>query len=228
MVDTENFSRRLDALESYLGRLRSLGEAAEPDYLAEPGIHDLAARYLHLAVEAAIEARITEGSEQRSPSAVSCCSWLDGTWCLPWCSTHFGGRVFLKLWQPIGDLVQRRLRTHEDVLFASARMPGSQFTVQSCRHVPDSSWVVLVLREQVAATDTAEPPLRQLTVVGREAVGSGLDCQMLALHAGIGSEQRAMKPPAPGAVAVSQLLRRSNDTIHDRAALAAPADRLEL
>ena len=30
MVDTEIFSRRLDALESYLGRLRSLGEAAEP------------------------------------------------------------------------------------------------------------------------------------------------------------------------------------------------------
>ena len=30
MVDTEIFSRRVDALESYLGRLRSLGEAAEP------------------------------------------------------------------------------------------------------------------------------------------------------------------------------------------------------
>ena len=55
MVDTEIFSRRLDALESYLGRLRSLGKAAEADYLAEPGIHDLAARYLHLAVEAAID-----------------------------------------------------------------------------------------------------------------------------------------------------------------------------
>ena len=55
MVDTEIFSRRLDALESYLNRLRSLGEAAEPAYLAEPAIHDLAARYLHLAVEAAID-----------------------------------------------------------------------------------------------------------------------------------------------------------------------------
>ena len=55
MVDTEIFSRRLDALESYLGRLRSLGKAAEADYLTEPGIHDLAARYLHLAVEAAID-----------------------------------------------------------------------------------------------------------------------------------------------------------------------------
>ena len=55
MVDTEIFSRRLDALEGYLGRLRSLGKAAEADYLAEPGIHDLAARYLHLAIEAAID-----------------------------------------------------------------------------------------------------------------------------------------------------------------------------
>ena len=55
MVDAEIFSRRLDALESYLARLRSLGEAAESEYLAEPGIHDLAARYLHLVVEAAID-----------------------------------------------------------------------------------------------------------------------------------------------------------------------------
>ena len=55
MVDTEIFSRRLDALDGYLDRLRSLGEAAEKEYLAEPGIHDLAARYLHLAVEAVID-----------------------------------------------------------------------------------------------------------------------------------------------------------------------------
>ena len=48
MVDTEIFSRRLDALAGYLDRLRSLGEVPEPDYLAEPGIHELAARYLHL------------------------------------------------------------------------------------------------------------------------------------------------------------------------------------
>ena len=55
MVDTEIFSRRLDALESYLDRLRSLGEAEESAYLENPGIHDLAARYLHLAVESAID-----------------------------------------------------------------------------------------------------------------------------------------------------------------------------
>ena len=55
MVDAEIFSRRLAALDGYLDRLRSLGEAAEPEYLAEPGIHDLAARYLHLATEAAID-----------------------------------------------------------------------------------------------------------------------------------------------------------------------------
>lgn len=55
MVDTEIFSRRLDALEDYLDRLRGLGSAAESVYLAEPGIHDLAARYLHLAVEAVID-----------------------------------------------------------------------------------------------------------------------------------------------------------------------------
>ena len=36
-------------------RVTRLGEAPETDYLAEPGIHDLAARYLHLAVEASID-----------------------------------------------------------------------------------------------------------------------------------------------------------------------------
>ena len=55
MVDTEIFSRRLDALDDYLTRLKGLGSAVEADYLAEPVIHDLAARYLHLAVEAAID-----------------------------------------------------------------------------------------------------------------------------------------------------------------------------
>ena len=54
MVDAEIFSRRLDALDDYLTRLKGLGSAAEADYLAEPVIHDLAARYLHLAVEAAM------------------------------------------------------------------------------------------------------------------------------------------------------------------------------
>ena len=55
MVDAEIFSRRLDALHDYLERLRRLGEAHESEYVAEPGIHDLAARYLHLVLEAAID-----------------------------------------------------------------------------------------------------------------------------------------------------------------------------
>ena len=36
-------------------RLRRLGRKSEPDYLADPDVHDLAARYLHLAAEAAID-----------------------------------------------------------------------------------------------------------------------------------------------------------------------------
>ena len=55
MVDTEILSRRLDALNGYLKRLRSLGRATESDYLADPDIHDLGARYLHLAMEATID-----------------------------------------------------------------------------------------------------------------------------------------------------------------------------
>ncbi len=55
MVDTEIFSRRLDALDGYLRRLRDLGRATEAEYLADPTVHDLAARYLHLATEAVLD-----------------------------------------------------------------------------------------------------------------------------------------------------------------------------
>ncbi|MCY4026435.1 MAG: DUF86 domain-containing protein [Acidobacteria bacterium] len=55
MVDTEIFSRRLDALDGYLRRLRDLGRATEDEYLSDPTVHDLAARYLHLATEAALD-----------------------------------------------------------------------------------------------------------------------------------------------------------------------------
>lgn len=55
MVDRETFSRRLDALDLYLERARRLGEVDEAVFLADPAIHDLAERYLHLAAEAAID-----------------------------------------------------------------------------------------------------------------------------------------------------------------------------
>ncbi len=55
MVDTEILSRRLDALNGYLKRLRSLGRATESDYLEDPDIHDLGARHLHLAMKATID-----------------------------------------------------------------------------------------------------------------------------------------------------------------------------
>ena len=55
MVDQEIFSRRLDALDSYLDRAAALGKVDETTFLADPAIHDLAERYLHLATEAAID-----------------------------------------------------------------------------------------------------------------------------------------------------------------------------
>ena len=54
-LDIAILSRRLDALEDYVQRLRSLGRATESEYVANPDVHDLAARYLHLAAEAAID-----------------------------------------------------------------------------------------------------------------------------------------------------------------------------
>ena len=55
MVDREIFSRRLDALDLYLERAESLGAVSEAEFAETPAIHDLAERYLHLAMEAAID-----------------------------------------------------------------------------------------------------------------------------------------------------------------------------
>ena len=55
MVDQEIFSRRLDALDLYLERVERLGEVSEDEFAENPAIHDLAERYLHLAMEASID-----------------------------------------------------------------------------------------------------------------------------------------------------------------------------
>jgi uncharacterized protein YutE (UPF0331/DUF86 family) len=55
MLDREIFSRRLEALHGYLQRLKAFRGADEQEFLREPALHDLAERYLHLAVEACLD-----------------------------------------------------------------------------------------------------------------------------------------------------------------------------
>jgi len=55
MVDREIFSRRLEALRDYLGKLRAFRNVDEAEFVKEPALHDLAERYLHLAVEACLD-----------------------------------------------------------------------------------------------------------------------------------------------------------------------------
>lgn len=55
MVDQEIFSRRLEALHGYWAKLRAFREVAEDEFVREPALHDLAERYLHLAVEACLD-----------------------------------------------------------------------------------------------------------------------------------------------------------------------------
>jgi uncharacterized protein YutE (UPF0331/DUF86 family) len=55
MVDREIFSRRLEALHGYLQRLKAFRGADPEEFLREPALHHLAERYLHLAVEAALD-----------------------------------------------------------------------------------------------------------------------------------------------------------------------------
>ena len=55
IVDTELLRRRLVALDDYVRRLLRLCRTRESDYVSDSNVRDLAARYLHLAVEAAID-----------------------------------------------------------------------------------------------------------------------------------------------------------------------------
>ncbi len=55
MVDQTIFSRRLEALHGYLQKLRAFLETDETEFVREPALHDLAERYLHLAVEACLD-----------------------------------------------------------------------------------------------------------------------------------------------------------------------------
>jgi uncharacterized protein YutE (UPF0331/DUF86 family) len=51
MVDRETFSRRLAALNGYLERLRAFKQTSREEFCRAPALHDLAERYLHLAME---------------------------------------------------------------------------------------------------------------------------------------------------------------------------------
>jgi uncharacterized protein YutE (UPF0331/DUF86 family) len=55
MVDREIFSRRLAALRGYLEKLRAFQGTSEQEFRGSPAIHDLAERYLHLAMECVLD-----------------------------------------------------------------------------------------------------------------------------------------------------------------------------
>ena len=55
MVDVEILRRRIDALLGYLSRLERFAAVDKPVFVADPDTHHLAERYLHLAVESALD-----------------------------------------------------------------------------------------------------------------------------------------------------------------------------
>ena len=55
MVDAAVLRRRIDALLQYLGRLEGFRQVERDAFVAEPDTHQLAERYLHLAIEAALD-----------------------------------------------------------------------------------------------------------------------------------------------------------------------------
>lgn len=55
MVDAEILRRRIDALLGYLARLERFKSIARDVFSTDPDTHHLAERYLHLAVESALD-----------------------------------------------------------------------------------------------------------------------------------------------------------------------------
>lgn len=55
MVDADILRRRVDALLDYLRRLDRFSTIERGSFVADPDLHQLAERYLHLAVESALD-----------------------------------------------------------------------------------------------------------------------------------------------------------------------------
>lgn len=55
MVDPDILRRRIDALVDYLARLERFQSVDRATFLVQPDSHHLAERYLHLAIEAALD-----------------------------------------------------------------------------------------------------------------------------------------------------------------------------
>jgi uncharacterized protein YutE (UPF0331/DUF86 family) len=55
MVDRDVLASRLSALDGYLAELRSLRTASREEFVAEPALHHLAERFVHLACEAILD-----------------------------------------------------------------------------------------------------------------------------------------------------------------------------
>lgn len=55
MVDQEIFLRRLEALRGYLTKLEPFKKTTCGEFVAQPAIHDLAERYLHLMMECVLD-----------------------------------------------------------------------------------------------------------------------------------------------------------------------------
>lgn len=55
MVDRHVVSSRLSALDGYLAELRAFQDRSREEFIASPGLHHLAERYLHLACECVLD-----------------------------------------------------------------------------------------------------------------------------------------------------------------------------
>jgi uncharacterized protein YutE (UPF0331/DUF86 family) len=55
LVDADVLRRRIDALLEYLQRLERFRSVERSRFVSEPDVHHLAERYLHLAIEAALD-----------------------------------------------------------------------------------------------------------------------------------------------------------------------------
>jgi uncharacterized protein YutE (UPF0331/DUF86 family) len=55
LVDADVLRRRIDALLQYLQRLERFRSVDRSSFVNEPDVHHLAERYLHLAIEAALD-----------------------------------------------------------------------------------------------------------------------------------------------------------------------------
>lgn len=114
------------------------------------------------------------------------------------------------------------------MLLCFFRVPRAGLIVQCGRHIPDSLWLPVAVRQQMAPAVAAEMPVPVRAVISGQAIASALNREMFARHNCERREQTSMEASTPRAMTVVRFCRRRIYSEPHSTTLAVPVNWLKL